>query len=90
MRRPATCWAALSPRNTPNLSDVDIWLTLVWVAYLAIFLGTIIKRKEPHIYVANWFFLSFIVTVAMLHIVNKISIPVSIYGSKSVQLFAGV
>ncbi len=69
---------------------VDIWLTLVWVAYLAVFLGTILKRKEPHIYVANWFFLSFIVTVAMLHIVNNLSLPVSIFGSKSVQLFAGV
>lgn len=69
---------------------VDIWLTFVWVAYLAVFLGTIIKRKEPHIYVANWFFLSFIVTIAMLHIVNNLSIPVSIFGSKSVQVFAGV
>ncbi|WP_299828082.1 cytochrome-c oxidase, cbb3-type subunit I [uncultured Roseobacter sp.] len=69
---------------------VDIWLTIVWVAYLAVYLGTIIKRKEPHIYVANWFFLAFIVTVAMLHIVNNISIPVSIWGSKSVQVFSGV
>ncbi|MEM7544076.1 MAG: cytochrome-c oxidase, cbb3-type subunit I [Pseudomonadota bacterium] len=69
---------------------IDIWLTMVWVAYLAVFLGTIIKRKEPHIYVANWFFLSFIVTVAMLHIVNNLSLPVSIFGSKSVQLFSGV
>ena len=69
---------------------VDIWLTLVWLAYLAVFLGTIFKRKEPHIYVANWFLLSFIVTVAMLHVVNNMSIPVSILGSKSVQVFAGV
>ncbi|WP_420857695.1 cytochrome-c oxidase, cbb3-type subunit I [Marivivens marinus] len=69
---------------------VDLWLTLVWVVYLGVFLGTIIKRKEPHIYVANWFFLSFIVTVALLHVVNNISIPVSIFGSKSVQVFAGV
>ncbi|MCY4541922.1 MAG: cytochrome-c oxidase, cbb3-type subunit I [Rhodobacteraceae bacterium] len=69
---------------------VDILLTVVWVAYLAVFLGTLVKRKEPHIYVANWFLLSFIVTVAMLHLVNNISIPVSIFGSKSVQLFAGV
>ncbi len=69
---------------------VDLWLTVVWVAYLAVFLGTIIKRKEPHIYVANWFYLSFIVTVAMLHVVNNLSIPVSIFGSKSVQVFSGV
>jgi len=69
---------------------VDIWLTIVWLAYLAVFLGTIFTRKEKHIYVANWFYLSFIVTVAMLHLVNNISIPVSIWGSKSVQVFAGV
>ena len=69
---------------------VDIWLTVVWVAYLAVFLGTILRRREPHIYVANWFFLSFIITIAMLHLVNNISIPVSVFGSKSVQLFSGV
>ncbi|MBE3637521.1 cytochrome-c oxidase, cbb3-type subunit I [Mangrovicoccus algicola] len=69
---------------------VDWWLTIVWLAFLAVFLGTILKRREPHIYVANWFYLSFIVTVAMLHVVNNISIPVSIFGSKSVQVFSGV
>ncbi len=68
----------------------DIWLTIIWVAYLVVFLGTIVKRREPHIYVANWFYLSFIVTIAMLHIVNNLSIPVSVFGSKSVQVFAGV
>jgi len=68
----------------------DIWLTIVWVAYLAVFFGTILKRRQPHIYVANWFYLSFIITVAMLHLVNNLSLPVSLYGSKSVQLFAGV
>ena len=69
---------------------VDWWLTVVWLAYLAVFLGTIIKRREPHIYVANWFYLSFIVTVAMLHVFNNLSIPVSMFGSKSVQVFSGV
>ncbi|MFK5997933.1 MAG: cytochrome-c oxidase, cbb3-type subunit I [Rhodobacterales bacterium] len=69
---------------------MDIWLTIVWLAYLAVFLGTITKRKEPHIYVANWFFLSFIVTIAMLHVFNNLAIPVSFLGSKSVSLFAGV
>ncbi|MEM8555151.1 MAG: cbb3-type cytochrome c oxidase subunit I, partial [Pseudomonadota bacterium] len=69
---------------------VDLWLTVVWVAFLAVCLGTTIRRKEPHIYVANWFYLSFIVTVAMLHLVNNISIPVSLFGSKSVQIFSGV
>ena len=69
---------------------VDIWLTIVWLAYLAVYLGTLIKRREPHIYVANWFYLSFIVTVAMLHVLNNLSVPVSIFGSKSVQVFSGV
>lgn len=69
---------------------VDLWLTVVWVAYLLVFMGTILRRKEPHIYVANWFFLAFIVTIAMLHLVNNLAIPVSIYGSKSVAMFAGV
>ncbi len=69
---------------------VDIWLTIVWVAYLAVFVGTLVRRSEPHIYVANWFYLSFIITVAMLHIVNNLSIPVSPFGSKSYSAFAGV
>ena len=45
---------------------VDLWLTLVWVAYLVVFMGTLFKRKEPHIYVANWFYLAFIVTIGFL------------------------
>ena len=69
---------------------VDIWLTIVWVSYLIVFVGTIVKRKEPHIYVANWFFLSFIITVAMLHLVNNLSMPASLLGSKSYAAFAGV
>lgn len=69
---------------------VDLWLTVVWVAYLVVFMGTIVKRKEPHIYVANWFFLSFIVTVAMLHVVNNLAIPVSFLGVKSYSAFSGV
>ena len=69
---------------------VDLWLTLVWVVYLLIFLGTLMKRKEPHIYVANWFYLAFIVTVAMLHIGRNLAVPVSFFGSKSYSLFPGV
>ncbi|MDF1734318.1 MAG: cytochrome-c oxidase, cbb3-type subunit I [Minwuia sp.] len=69
---------------------VDIWLTLVWVAYLLVFLFTLFRRKEPHIYVANWFYLAFIVTVAMLHIVNNLAVPVSFLGSKSYSAFSGV
>jgi cytochrome c oxidase cbb3-type subunit 1 len=69
---------------------VDIWLTIVWVAYLVIFMGTLMKRKEPHIYVANWFYLSFIITVAMLHVINNLAIPVSFLGVKSYSAFSGV
>ena len=69
---------------------VDIWLTIVWVAYLLVFLGTVIKRKEPHIYVANWFYLAFIITVAVLHLGNGLSIPVSFLGAKSYPVLAGV
>ncbi|GAB5377333.1 MAG: cytochrome-c oxidase, cbb3-type subunit I [Acuticoccus sp.] len=69
---------------------VDLWLTIVWVAFLVMFIGTLVKRVEPHIYVANWFYLAFIVTIAMLHVVNNLAIPVSIFGSKSYPVFAGV
>jgi len=69
---------------------VDIWLTVVWVAYLAVFVGTLLKRTEPHIYVANWFYLAFIVTIAMLHLGNNLAIPVSFMGAKSYSMFSGV
>jgi len=69
---------------------IDLWLTIVWVVYLLVFLGTLMKRREPHIYVANWFYLAFIVTIAMLHIVNNLAVPVALTGSKSYQLFSGV
>jgi cytochrome c oxidase cbb3-type subunit 1 len=68
----------------------DLWLTIVWVAYLVVFLMTLKNRKEPHIYVGNWFFLAFIVTVAILHLVQNASIPVSIFGTKSYPLWGGV
>jgi cytochrome c oxidase cbb3-type subunit 1 len=69
---------------------VDLWLTLVWVVYLIAFAGTLLRREEPHIYVANWFYLAFIITVAMLHIVNNLAVPVSFTGVKSYSAFAGV
>jgi cytochrome c oxidase cbb3-type subunit 1 len=68
----------------------DLWLTIVWVAYLFVFMATLMRRKEPHIYVANWFYLAFIVTIAMLHVVNNLAIPVSIIGAHSYGAFAGV
>jgi len=68
----------------------DIWLTIVWVSYLVIFMMTLKNRKEPHIYVANWFYLAFILTVAILHLVNNIAIPVSWNGTKSYSVAGGV
>jgi cytochrome c oxidase cbb3-type subunit I len=66
---------------------IDILIALVWVAYLIVFFGTLIKRRVSHIYVANWFFGSFIVTTAVLHIVNSAEIPVSL--GKSYSAYAG-
>jgi cytochrome c oxidase cbb3-type subunit I/II len=67
---------------------IDILITLVWVIFAINFFGTIIKRRERHMYVAIWFYISTIVTVAMLHIVNSLAIPVSL--TKSYSIFAGV
>lgn len=68
----------------------DLWLTIVWVAYLVAFAGTILRRTEKHIYVANWFYLAFILTIAMLHLVNNASIPIDISSSKSYVIWSGV
>ena len=68
----------------------DIWLTVVWVMYLAVFAGTLMRRRETHIYVANWFYLAFIITIAMLHVVNNLALPVSVFSSKSYILWPGV
>ncbi|WP_375412463.1 cytochrome-c oxidase, cbb3-type subunit I [uncultured Bradyrhizobium sp.] len=68
----------------------DFWLTIVWVTYLLVFLMTLVKRKEPHIFVANWFYLAFIVTIAVLHLGNNPALPVSVFGSKSYVAWGGV
>ena len=67
---------------------IDILITFVWVAYAIVFFGTIGKRKVKHIYVANWFFGAFIITVALLHIVNSAAVPASFM--KSYSAYAGV
>jgi cytochrome c oxidase cbb3-type subunit 1 len=69
---------------------IDLWLTIVWVAFAVAFIGTLLKRREPHIYVANWFYLAFILTIAVLHIGNNLGVPVSVFGAKSYSLFSGV
>ncbi|OYW63727.1 MAG: cytochrome-c oxidase, cbb3-type subunit I [Hydrogenophilales bacterium 16-64-46] len=67
---------------------IDILITLVWVAYALVFFGTIVKRKTKHIYVSNWFFGAYILTIAILHIVNSAELPVSL--TKSYSAYAGV
>ena len=66
---------------------IDILIAVVWVAYAVLFLGTIAKRKVKHIYVANWFYASFIIAVALLHIVNSIAMPAG--GMKSYSAYSG-
>jgi len=63
---------------------IDILITIVWVVYAILFFGTIMKRKTKHIYVANWFFGAFIITVAVLHIGNNLAIPVTFLKSYSI------
>lgn len=66
---------------------IDIAITIVWVSYAIVFFGTIVKRTTSHIYVANWFFGAFIITVAVLHIVNSMAVPVSLF--KSYSMYSG-
>jgi cytochrome c oxidase cbb3-type subunit 1 len=68
---------------------IDILITVVWVAYALVFFGTLVKRRVEHIYVANWFFGAFILTVALLHVVNSAEVPVSFWPMKSYSAYAG-
>ena len=66
---------------------IDIAITVVWVCYAIVFFGTIVKRQTQHIYVANWFFGAFIVTVAVLHLINSAALPWAPF--KSYSVYAG-
>jgi cytochrome c oxidase cbb3-type subunit 1 len=66
---------------------IDILIAIVWIAYAILFFGTVMKRKTKHIYVANWFYGAFIITVAVLHIGNSLAIPVTL--TKSYSIYAG-
>jgi cytochrome c oxidase cbb3-type subunit 1 len=66
---------------------IDILIAVVWVSYAIVFFGTLWKRKVQHIYVANWFFGAFILTVALLHIVNSAAVPATLW--KSYSVYAG-
>jgi cytochrome c oxidase cbb3-type subunit I len=63
---------------------IDLLITVVWVAYAIVFFGTIMKRRVKHIYVANWFYGAFILTIAVLHVVNSAELPVTLTKSYSV------
>jgi cytochrome c oxidase cbb3-type subunit 1 len=67
---------------------IDLLIAVIWVAYAIVFFGTIALRKVKHIYVANWFFAAYIITIAVLHITNNISIPVT--ATKSYVVYSGV
>jgi len=69
---------------------LDILITVVWVAYLIIYVQTIRHRSQPHIYVANWFFLAFILATALLHVFNNLAVPVSMFSMSSYSAFSGV
>jgi cytochrome c oxidase cbb3-type subunit 1 len=68
----------------------DIWLVIVWVVYFVLYIRTLARRNEPHIYVANWYYLAFILVVAVLHIVNNLAVPASFGAAKSYSAFSGV
>jgi cytochrome c oxidase cbb3-type subunit 1 len=69
---------------------IDLLIEVVWVSYMVVFIGTLMNRKQPHIYVANWFYLSFILATALLHTFNNLAVPISLFSMKSYSLFAGV
>ena len=69
---------------------INILIEIVWLTYLSLFISTVMRRKQPHIYVANWFFLAYILAVALLHTFNNLAVPVSLFSMKSYSLFSGV
>ncbi|WP_035026240.1 cytochrome-c oxidase, cbb3-type subunit I [Gemmobacter nectariphilus] len=68
----------------------DIWLVVIWLTYFALYIRTLARRAEPHIYVANWYYLAFILVVAILHVVNNLAIPVRWTTAESFPVWAGV
>lgn len=69
---------------------IDILIAVVWIIYFWNFADVLRRRSQPHIYVANWFFMGFILATALLHIFNNLAVPVSFTGMKSYSLFSGV
>lgn len=69
---------------------VDIAIAVVWVVYFLLYTLTLMRRNQPHIYVANWFYMSFILATALLHIFNNLTMPIGLLSTKSYSLFSGV
>jgi len=69
---------------------LDLAIAVVWVSYFLVFTMTLLRRSQPHIYVANWFYMAFILAVALLHIFNNLAVPVSLTSLESYSLFSGV
>ncbi len=69
---------------------LDIAITVVWVCYFWIYVQTLRRRSQPHIYVANWFYMAFILATAILHIFNNLAVPVGLFSLKSYSMFSGV
>ena len=67
---------------------IDILIAVSWLSYLINFVMTLTKRKTPHIYVSNWFFLAMMVMITYLHVVNSLAIPIGLF--KSYSIFSGV
>lgn len=69
---------------------IDLMITVVWVAYAFVYVMTLRKRSQPHIYVANWFYIAFILATALLHIFNNLAVPTDLFSMKSYGVFSGV
>ncbi len=69
---------------------IDLLITVVWVVYLLIYVQTLRRRSQPHIYVANWFYMGFILATALLHVFNNLAVPVGLFSLQSYSAFSGV
>ncbi|VAW78909.1 Cytochrome c oxidase (cbb3-type) subunit CcoN [hydrothermal vent metagenome] len=69
---------------------IDLIILVTWVIYFILYVQTLRRRSQPHIYVANWFFIAYILVIALLHIFNNLAVPVGLFSIKSYSLFSGV
>jgi cytochrome c oxidase cbb3-type subunit 1 len=69
---------------------IDLLIAVTWVIYFIVYVQTLRRRSQPHIYVANWFYMAFILATAILHIFNNLAVPVSLFSLQSYSAFSGV